>query len=274
MKKIRLYFVFVLVITLSWHCAFRERKITADDWFQKGVQYEKQDIYAKAISMYTNAIKLDRRHADAYFRRGKIYFAMRPSECMIAIRDFNEVIVIEPDNVEAYYERGLLHAYMMNNEQAQADMETASSLGHKKAKEWLNPALRKKRTQYFHLGNYLPSKSDPIVLFDFNRSEIKLPYYSLLDEIGTVLKETLPDIKIVVAGYCDSIGAEKYNEGLSERRAEAVSNYLSKKYSIAPDRIIIKAYGEGGAIASNETEGGRAQNRRVEMLGIKGPEKG
>jgi outer membrane protein OmpA-like peptidoglycan-associated protein len=273
MKKIRLYFVFVLVITLSWNCAVKERKIKADDWFQKGVQYEKQDIYAEAISMYTNAIKLDRKYADAYFRRGKIYFAMRPSECLIAIRDFDKVIVIEPDNADAYYERGLLHAYMMNNEQAKADMETASSLGHKKAREWLDPDLRKKGTQYIHLGNYLPSKRDPIVLFDFNRSEIKLPYYSLLDEIGTVLKETLTDIKIVIAGYCDSIGAEKYNEGLSERRAEAVSNYLSKKYSVAPDRIIMKAYGEGGAIASNETEGGRAQNRRVEMLGIKGPQK-
>jgi OOP family OmpA-OmpF porin len=274
MKKIRLFFVFVLVVTLSWHCAFRERKITADDWFQRGLQYEEQDIYAKAVSMYTKAIKLDGQYADAYFRRGKTHFAMRPSECLMAIRDFDKVIVIEPDNADAYYERGLLHAYMVNNEQAKADMTTASSLGHKKAKEWLDPALRKKTRQYIHLGNYLPSKRDPIVLFDFNRSEIKLPYYSLLDEIGTVLNETLPDIKIVVAGYCDSIGAEKYNEGLSERRAEAVSKYLSKKYSIAPDRIIIKAYGEGGAIASNETEGGRAQNRRVEMLGIKEPEKG
>jgi outer membrane protein OmpA-like peptidoglycan-associated protein len=274
MKKFRLCFVLILVVTLSWHCAFKERKMAADDWFEKGVQYEKQDVYKKAIDMYTNAIKLDRQHADAYFRRGKIHFAMRPSECVVAMRDFDKVIEIEPDNADAYYERGLMHAYMINNEQAQADMETAAGLGNKNAKEWLDPTLREKRIQYIHLGNYLPSKRDPVVLFDFNRSEIKVPYYSLLDEISMVIKETLPDIKIVVAGYCDSIGAEKYNEGLSERRAKAVSNYLSEKYGIASDRIIIKAYGENGAIASNETEEGRAQNRRVEMLGMKEPEKG
>ena len=109
-----------------------------------------------------------------------------------------------------------------------------------------------------------------MVHFDFNMAVIKEQYYTLLGEVAMVLKDTLPDADIVVAGYADSIGTEKFNQNLSMRRARAVKAYLEVNHGIAPDRIIMKGYGEHGPIATNETDDGRAKNRRVEMVGIRG----
>lgn len=273
MKKSQICFVIVCMIFLSWQAVSAKEKLTAQDYYKRGILFEEQNVYGEAVKMYTKAIALDDELADAYFRRGKLYAASTPSLCVEASNDFSSVISIDPQSADAYYERGLVNYYMLNNEKARSDMKMAARLGSKKAQEWLNPELRKppeQKSQYIHLGHYLSSKRDPLVYFDFNRSELKLSFYSLLDELGTVLKRELPNIKIIVAGYCDNVGPEKYNQGLSERRAQAVSTYLRDKHGIGPDRFIIRGFGEGGAIATNETEEGRAVNRRVEMLGFSG----
>ena len=274
MKKIQICFVFVLVFFLSWQTALAKNGVPAEEWFEKGIKYEKQNVYGEAIKMYTKAIELNNQYAEAYFRRGKVYFYQHPSDCIESIKDYTKVIEIDPENGDAYYERGLLYAYKINNELAKADMETAAGLGHKKAREWLNPGMKeeekKEETRYVNLGNYLASKGEPVVYFDFNRDDIKANYYALLDEIGMILKKTIPEVNIILAGYADETGTEEYNLDLSMRRSKAVSKYLSEKHGIPSGRIILKAYGERGPIASNESEGGRAQNRRVEMLGVKG----
>jgi OOP family OmpA-OmpF porin len=96
------------------------------------------------------------------------------------------------------------------------------------------------------------------------------PYYSLLDEIGMVLKGSLPSVKVILAGHADSTGTEKYNHDLSLKRAKAVRKYLLKRQGIAPERIDIQAYGENEPVASNNSEKGRAFNRRVDMIGVGG----
>ena len=273
MKKIQICFVITCMIFLSWQTVCAKGRLTSIDYYEKAVQLEEQNVYGEAIEMYTKAITLDNQLADAYFRRGKLYFASTPSLCVEAVNDFDSVISLDHRNADAYYERGLINFYMLNNEKGLSDMKMAARLGSKKAQEWLNPELKKppeQKLQYIHLGNYLPSKRDPLVYFDFNRSELKASFYSLLDELGMVLKSSLPDIKIIVAGYCDNVGQEKYNQGLSERRAQSVGAYLRDKHGIGADRLIIRGFGEAGAIATNETEKGRATNRRVEILGVSG----
>lgn len=273
MRKFQICFVVMCMIFLSWQAVYAKEKLTSQDYYKKGVLLEEHDVYGEAIDMYTKAISLDSELADAYFRRGKLYFASTPSLCVEAENDFSSVISLDPRNADAYYERGLVNYYMLKNEKALSDMKTAARLGSKKAQEWLNPELKslpEQRSQYIHLTNYLPSKRDPLVHFDFNRYEIKTSFYSLLDELSVVLKSTLPDIKVIIAGYCDNVGSEQYNQGLSELRARAVSTYLRDKHGIGADRLIIRGFGKSGAIASNETEEGRALNRRVEMLGVSG----
>ena len=75
-----------------------------------------------------------------------------------------------------------------------------------------------------------------------------------------------PEATIVVIGHTDSRGSAKFNQKLSEKRAEAVSKYLMSKYSIAPERIRTVGAGETDPIATNKTKVGQAKNRRVSVF--------
>ena len=70
---------------------------------------------------------------------------------------------------------------------------------------------------------------------------------------------------VEVAGHTDSTGAEEYNQGLSERRANSVKDYLVSK-GVQAQRLQAKGYGESMPVASNDTKEGRAENRRVELI--------
>lgn len=102
------------------------------------------------------------------------------------------------------------------------------------------------------------------VLFGYDRSDLTASAENNLDKLSNVLKE-YPDTDIEIQGHTDSRGTESYNQGLSERRAGSVSTYLRGR-GIPGSRITTKGYGENAPIASNDTEAGRAQNRRVNFL--------
>ena len=76
--------------------------------------------------------------------------------------------------------------------------------------------------------------------------------------------------ELIIAGHADYVGSEEYNRDLSERRANSVKEYLVETHEIEPYRLSIKAYGETRPIASNESEEGRALNRRVEFIRVGG----
>jgi len=102
------------------------------------------------------------------------------------------------------------------------------------------------------------------VLFGFDQSDLSPDAKTNLDKLVTVLN-TYPETNIEVQGHTDSKGTETYNQTLSEKRATAVSDYLRTK-EIASARVITKGLGETLPKYDNETEEGRAQNRRVEFL--------
>jgi len=99
--------------------------------------------------------------------------------------------------------------------------------------------------------------------FSTNSTDIKPGFHSTLDKIADVVvrygKTTL-----TVAGHTDDVGSAQYNQGLSERRAHTVAQYLETK-KVNPVRLAIVGKGEGMPIASNASDGGRAENRRVEI---------
>lgn len=105
------------------------------------------------------------------------------------------------------------------------------------------------------------------VNFNFDRAALRPEERDVIDKDFAKLKEW-GDVKIEVAGHTDSIGSDRYNMGLSLRRANTVRNYLISK-GIHADRLVAKGYGESQPIASNDTDEGRAQNRRVELNQIK-----
>lgn len=101
------------------------------------------------------------------------------------------------------------------------------------------------------------------VFFDFDKSDIKPRFYPELDAVVKVLDKN-PSVKVRIEGNTDNIGTEKYNMGLSERRANAVMEYLMKA-GIDKNRLSTIGYGFSKPIATNATDEGRALNRRVEL---------
>jgi len=104
-------------------------------------------------------------------------------------------------------------------------------------------------------------KSD--YLFAVNSTSLLAGSYDELNRVANVLKQ-YPETNIQIAGHTDSTGAEDYNQRLSERRAESVKNALVGM-GVNPSRLTTVGYGESKPIASNNTEAGRQQNRRVEI---------
>ena len=102
------------------------------------------------------------------------------------------------------------------------------------------------------------------VYFDTNKYNINEKSKQTLDKLAAILKE-YPDTNVLVAGHTDSVGKDEYNLGLSQRRAQAVTNYFKSK-GLASSRFTTKWYGEKNPIASNDTAEGRAKNRRVNVV--------
>ena len=101
------------------------------------------------------------------------------------------------------------------------------------------------------------------LLFDFDKSVLKEQYIPILRNVIDYMVENNYDVTIV--GHTDSKGSELYNEKLSMRRAVSVKEKLLE-LGLSPDRIVgLEARGELEPVASNETEEGRAQNRRIEF---------
>lgn len=101
------------------------------------------------------------------------------------------------------------------------------------------------------------------VTFDFAKYDLKPQFYPALDTVADTLREYNQTI-VEVSGHTDSIGSDAANQVLSERRADAVAGYLMN-HGVRRERFEIIGMGERYPIASNETESGRALNRRVEI---------
>lgn len=101
------------------------------------------------------------------------------------------------------------------------------------------------------------------VNFDYDKSTLRPEDIAIIDQNAAGLKEW-GDVDVEVTGHTDSRGSDKYNMGLSLRRAEAVRDYLITK-GISADRLTAKGYGESEPLESNDTDEGRFKNRRVEL---------
>ncbi len=115
-----------------------------------------------------------------------------------------------------------------------------------------------------------PPKAAPVfenAYFNENKTNIDPLAAKALDRDGEMLKEN-PNIKVEIGGHSDSLGSEKANQKISEKRAESVKKYLMDKFNISGDRMVVKGYGSSKPIADNSTKEGRTKNRRVEIRAI------
>ncbi|MFZ0449132.1 MAG: OmpA family protein [Desulfatiglandaceae bacterium] len=103
------------------------------------------------------------------------------------------------------------------------------------------------------------------IYFDFNSAKVKPKSEKAINEIAKLLKGDL-SLKLYVVGHTDNVGKIAYNMKLSQTRAEAVVKALATKYRVAQNRLNPYGVGPLAPVASNETEEGRALNRRVELV--------
>ncbi|MDJ1482044.1 OmpA family protein [Cytophagaceae bacterium YF14B1] len=101
------------------------------------------------------------------------------------------------------------------------------------------------------------------ILFAFNSDELSDESKKNIQKMADVLKK-YKDTNILIDGYTDNVGSDDYNLKLSEKRAKAVSKYL-KSLNVDTDRLGTRGFGETEPVASNDTDNGRQQNRRVEV---------
>jgi len=104
------------------------------------------------------------------------------------------------------------------------------------------------------------------VTFAFDSDEITGASMATLDFAAESLREC-PNVRTAAEGHTDSVGNDAYNQGLSQRRAESVRDYLAS-HGVSPSRLQARGYGESRPIADNSTEDGRTLNRRVELSPI------
>ena len=109
------------------------------------------------------------------------------------------------------------------------------------------------------------------VLFAFNRAELRPGATSTLGKIAEVARR-YPNAPLEIRGHTDSVGSARYTLALSQRRAQAVKDYLARRGGIAPTRLRARGFGETRPVAPNRTRHGsdnprgRQQNRRVEVI--------
>jgi outer membrane protein OmpA-like peptidoglycan-associated protein len=113
------------------------------------------------------------------------------------------------------------------------------------------------------MGDNITLNMPSNITFALNSADLNGQFYNALDGVSMVLKEYDKTV-IEVAGHTDSSGSDQYNQALSERRAQSVAGYLSS-HGVKTQRLITIGAGETHPMASNDTEAGRAQNRRVEL---------
>ncbi|MCK6616685.1 MAG: OmpA family protein [Cyclobacteriaceae bacterium] len=105
------------------------------------------------------------------------------------------------------------------------------------------------------------------IYFDFDKTTLKKESYEELAKVIDFLKRN-PSVEIEIAGHTDSKGSDEYNQKLSQGRTQAVVDYLVSQ-GVSARRLVAMGYGESKPVDTNETEEGRAKNRRVEFTVLK-----
>lgn len=103
------------------------------------------------------------------------------------------------------------------------------------------------------------------IYFDTGRDTLRTESDPALAQVGLLLRDQ-PDLRLMVVGHTDSIGNADANIRLSQRRAERVRDALVARYGVSPARLTAQGVGSATPVAGNDTEHGRQQNRRVELV--------
>ncbi|MCS6915327.1 MAG: OmpA family protein [Myxococcota bacterium] len=103
------------------------------------------------------------------------------------------------------------------------------------------------------------------IFFEFDKDRILPVSFPILDEVARTMKEHPEIARVRIEGHTDNIGTPAYNFALSQRRAQAVRQYLLRR-GVPESRLVAVGFGAQQPVADNDSEEGRAQNRRVTFI--------
>jgi outer membrane protein OmpA-like peptidoglycan-associated protein len=140
---------------------------------------------------------------------------------------------------------------------------TGAIIGHHMDKQAEEMRRDLENAKIERVGEGIKITFDSGILFETNSSELQPVARGNIESLSEILNR-YPDTNILIEGDTDNTGTDEYNQSLSERRAQSVANY-QMSLGVTGSRISTIGLGELNPIASNETEAGRQQNRRVEI---------
>jgi len=172
---------------------------------------------------------------------------------------------MQAQDANAQAQQAQLQADSANVDAQDARMQTANATAQAEQSQQQNADLQQQlaalNAKQTNRGMVLTLGS---VLFSTNKADLKSGGARSLDKLTQFMQDN-PKRNVMVEGYTDSTGGADYNQGLSQRRADAVQSALISD-GIKPQRIATKGFGVEYPVASNDTSSGRQQNRRVEIV--------
>ena len=299
MKRKLLAFVIAAVLIIVFQPAFAANQQLAIAYYNRAIElrgasndpmvlFKKEQLYKKAIELWPDFAKGHNNLADIYERQGRF---------KEAIEEYKKAIKLAPHAAYPYF--GLGDVYFKTGRMKEAvawykeglkydpnDRLTLKRL--KFLKDVVNGKVIKAETMVALLNSSTRAVGDVVSLsfgeglipFDFDRSKIRPDARPQLDEIGKALKTMTStrqqDVAVLereraaihfeIAGHTDPRGSDAYNLRLSERRAQAVVDYLVRHFGIPKDKLIPRGYGERRPLCAGASEACYALNRRVEII--------
>jgi len=247
--------------------------------------------YSRKLTLYREAIRLCPSYAEAHNNLADAleYFAQYDQ----AITEYQKAVTLKPDLAASYFGLGDVYLKIGLYQRSIGYYQKGLLLCPDDPKTLKNLQLARKGVFEAKEGEVVPFEQILIelsrcgfstmgpggvrvtinrvrfrnILFDFGSAIIKKDSYRQLDEISkAICSKELHGGNFTIEGHTDSIGTETYNRKLSLMRAEAVRDYLLRKFDINGERLKILGHGEMRPIATNDTKEGGKKNRRVEIV--------
>jgi outer membrane protein OmpA-like peptidoglycan-associated protein len=170
---------------------------------------------------------------------------------------------LERLNKEKMEEQARLAAELANKEKALAEKDSLLAVHKAEAEKKLEAMRSKTISVYKDARGTILSMSD--ILFETGKADLKPELRENLSAIGAILQSLLTESNVVVEGHTDNVGTAEFNQKISEQRAKAVMQYLVER-GIEAARLQAVGYGLTKPVADNNTDEGKAKNRRVELV--------
>ena len=261
--------------------SFNEREapgITAQQWsnavLQAGVGFEffiTEGTSLGAEALYHNFVGqsgIEPYRLASLVGTVNIYFGPGPSQRRAeeALKEQQAAAAKAQADAEAAKQQALAAA-QMQVQQASATATSAqeeAALANQKLQQ-LQAQNQQAQAELDNIKQMIARKDISPITFKTGSADLLAVSNPTLDKVAQIIKK-YPDLKVRVEGHTDNVGGDEYNQRLSQKRADAVKDYLVNQGGVSGTQVTSVGMGKGGPVADNGTSEGRAQNRRVEFI--------